>query len=91
MGEYARTWIERRCRRVRRSARGYLRRTQGTQPCRLLTVLGGTELIEVPHYELAVPRTREDLVIIACVLTEITFSSPLKDETYSRGPKQRRY
>lgn len=29
------------------------------------TILGGTELVEVPHYEFAVSRAREYLVVIA--------------------------
>jgi hypothetical protein len=43
------------------------------QPCRPPTILGGTELVEVPHYEFAVSRTSEDLVVIAWVLAEIEF------------------
>ena len=76
MGEYASTWIERRCRRVRRSAREYRHRAQGIQPCRPLTVLGGTDLVEVPHHEFAIPGTREDLVIVACVSTEFALFYP---------------
>jgi hypothetical protein len=92
MGEYASTWIERRWRRVRRSARGFLYRAQGVQPGRLLTILGGTDLVEVPHYEFAVPRTCENLVIIAWGSTKTALLHHLSlDETHSRGPRQRRY
>ena len=61
--------------------------------CGLPTVLGGTQFVEVPHYEFAVPRTCEDLVIIAWVLAEIKMYRfrPLRTrtETHFHDPKQR--
>jgi hypothetical protein len=62
-------------------------------PCGPPTILGGTQLVQVPHYQLAIPRTREDLVVITWVLVEIEFFPflPFRAETYYRDPKQRLY
>jgi hypothetical protein len=42
---------------------------------RSLTILGKTELVEVPHDKFAVPRTREDLVVISWVIPQVSFPS----------------
>jgi len=55
-----------------------------------LTVLCGAQLVEVPHYEFTVPRTCEDLVVVAWAMTEVSFPIPMV-ETYFLDPKRHRY
>ena len=50
---------------------------QFAKTCGPPTILGGTELVEVPHYEFSVSRTREDLVVVAWVSAEMESSRSL--------------
>ena len=49
---------------------------QVAQTCGPPTILGGTQFVQVPHYEFAVPRTCEDFVVIAWYWVRQSYSLP---------------